>query len=252
MQSLSHLKKKCAGCGKTNVPMNKEHIFPEWLIFLTNTHKTGIRWGNKLRLPALSATIPICVKCNSDFGEYLEKPVSNLFIEIENGKGVSDNEAELLIRWLWKLDGLNWIAMHPYDDYTRKYTLKERVLTPIDAIRKHLLLAISLIGEIDITDKDLPMGVDSINEIDAIFVSGVFAKIAIMSVLDNFRNQIPEEFDIYQLAEKRNKIGDMKVFFPKTGFEDGGIAVFTVISQSKFLSELHDQFAMNLEEIHKK
>jgi hypothetical protein len=251
MHELSLLKKKCAGCGKTNVPMNKEHLFPEWLIRRTNTNKTGIRWGNKGRLPALSATIPICKKCNSDFGEYLEKPVSKLFEEIEQGAGISDNEAELLIRWLWKIDGLYWIARHPFNNYTRKYTLRERVLNPIDEVRVHLILAVSLIRNIDKYHKDLPMGIDSTTEYDAIFVSGVFSKIAIMSVLEYFRGQIPEYFDTYQLNNQRDKISDMKIFFPKAGYEDDNFAVYNVVTESKYLSELHDQFALELEDRHK-
>jgi hypothetical protein len=70
-------KNQCICCHRTNVKINKEHIFPKWLIRRTNTNNTSIRWLNK-RIPALSATLPICTDCNRDFGEKLEKPVSKI------------------------------------------------------------------------------------------------------------------------------------------------------------------------------
>lgn len=124
--------------------MNKEHIFPQWLIERTGTNATGIRWGAKRDVPALAATFPLCEQCNRDFGEYLEGPTARLFDEIEAGAGLSDNDAELLVRWLWKIKGLAWIADHPDGQYSSKYTLRERVLLPIDEIRGHLTLGIAL------------------------------------------------------------------------------------------------------------
>lgn len=110
---LKHLKIRCAGCERQDVPMNKEHLFPQWLILRTGTHQTGIRWGNKRNVSALSATFPLCMECNSEFGRDLESPTSKLFDDIENGQGLSDDEAELLIRWMWKIQGLAWIANYP-------------------------------------------------------------------------------------------------------------------------------------------
>ncbi len=84
--------------------MTKEHVFPKWLIIRTGTNKTGIRWGNKI-IPALSVTVPLCKSCNQAFGKYLEAPIKKVFDDLESQKGISDIEADLLVRWLWKLEG---------------------------------------------------------------------------------------------------------------------------------------------------
>src|ERR1700674_4134487 len=191
MTRLGHLRKRCAGCNRTGDSMNKEHIFPEWLIRRTGTHQTGIRWGDKKEVSASKATLPLCVGCNSDFGRELESPTARLFDDIEQGRGMSDYDAELLVRWMWKIAGLAWIASFPGGRYTIKYTLRERVLHPIDAIRSHLILGIALIAEQHPESKDLPMGLDSATLLDGVFVSGVFSKIAMMVVLEAFDNMIP-------------------------------------------------------------
>src|SRR5690349_7587387 len=121
MDRLSHLRERCAGCNRQRVPMNKEHIFAEWLIRRTGTYQTGIRWRDKKDLPALSVTLPLCVRCNTDFGRELESPTSRLFNDIERGLGLSDDEAELLVRWMWKIAGFGWIASFPGGRYTNKY-----------------------------------------------------------------------------------------------------------------------------------
>jgi hypothetical protein len=244
--SLSHLKDRCAGCNRSNVPMNKEHVFPQWLISRTGTHATGIRWGGKRGVSALAATFPLCTECNSAFGRELESPTSILFHEIETGKGFSDLEAELLIRWLWKIDGLLWIAAHPSGTYTDKYSLRERVLRPLDEIRKHLILAIALIQSIDPSYNDTPMGIDSDTQHDAIFVSGVFSKIAVMVVLSTFEDMIPSPFCKFRLADRRNALSSAKLFYPKVGFANDTDAVGVTVFASIRLSKAHDAYALRL------
>jgi hypothetical protein len=242
---MRHLKEKCAGCEKEEFTISKEHFFPEWLILRTNTNNTTIRWGNKW-LPALSCTIPLCDACNKLFGEHLESPVAHIFDEIETGKGLSDFEAELLIRWMWKFEGLGWYANPANKNwiYSDKYTLRERVLGNIDTIRPRLTLAISLIHKINPEHDDLPMGIDSETRISAIHVAGVFSKTAII-VSDNiFDSLIPPNFSIYHLSDKVNKKKQTKVFFPRTGFLDDDIAVFSTKAASVKLSAVHDIYAL--------
>jgi len=131
---FKHLKYKCAGCERVDTEMNMEHVFPKWLILRTNTHKTKIRWIGENKINALSATLPLCIECNRDFGNELEIPVSKIFSDLEQNKGISDNEAELLIRWLWKLDGMFWIALNPKGDYSPVYTLRQKVLQPSELL----------------------------------------------------------------------------------------------------------------------
>ena len=243
--SFKHLKKKCAGCEKEGLTMNKEHVFPEWLILKTNVHKTGIRWITGKRVFTLACTIPLCCKCNKSFGKELEIPVSVIFDTLESGKGINDYDCELLIRWLWKTSGLLWhIGNNGNDKYTHTYTLKERVLQPIDQIRDKLVLAISRFEKVSSSREDLPMGIDSTNKVSAIFVSGVFSKLAILVTHNDFREFVPNNFTCYRLKDKLDIIDKRIVITPKVGFKNGVDAVQTTVGCSDILSALHDKQAI--------
>ncbi|WP_319408814.1 hypothetical protein [uncultured Desulfosarcina sp.] len=194
------------------------------------------------KLPALRATLPLCCECNSLFGKELEGPVSKLFDDIESNCGISDIEAERLIRWLWKIDGLCWCAANPKHKYTTTYTLRERVLRPIDSIRDNLILAVSLIKALHPESDDWPMGIDSHTSCDAVFVSGVFSKIAIMVLLDPFIFLLPNNFSYYRLANKRDASSEAKLFYPKVGFVDDVEAVGVTYLASKPIAKAHDNF----------
>ena len=239
---MKHMKKKCVACERSGVKMNKEHIFPHWLILKTNTHKTGIRWGLNRRLPALRATLPLCCECNSAFGKELEGPVSIIFDDLESNRGISDCDAEKLIRWLWKIEGLSWCANNPDNKYTSTRTLRERVLYPIDSIRENLVLAVSLIESLHPESDDWPMGIDSKTTLDAVFVSGVFSKIALMVLLDPFISMLPTNFSYYHLSSKMDSTSDAKLFFPKAGFVDDVEAVGVTYFASKPIAKAHDDF----------
>jgi len=222
--------------------MTKEHFFPRWLIERSGTGKTGIKWIGNKNISPNAATVPLCLKCNSDFGKELEAPVSQIFNDLENNRGINDEEAELLIRWLWKFEGLAWVYFHPNDKYSKTYTLAERILQPIDQIRGSLVLAIGIIEKIDPKFGDAPMGIDSYNIHNAIFVAGVFLNIAIMVLLSEFEHLVPSEFSKYCLAEKPGKLVDAKLFFPKVGFRDCTEAVTKTSIVAKILSKLHEDF----------
>jgi hypothetical protein len=242
---FKHMKDRCAGCERIGVPMNKEHPFPQWLIKRTGTDKTGIRWADKKRIPALAVTVPLCVDCNTDFGKYLEAPMAALFDDIESGRGVSDSEAELLVRWLWKIEGLMWVGYNPGGDYSDRYTLRERILRPLDDMRGHLAIAVSRLRNIDPEHGDQPMGLDSgIGGANAIFVSGVFARIAVMVLVADFADRIPPHFSVYRLANKPDALANAKVFFPKDGFEDDNEAVFVTKMCSTALLNVHEELAV--------
>lgn len=156
-------------------------------------------------------------------------------------------EAELLIRWLWKFEGLSWIFTHPQHKYTEKYTLRERVLQPIDDIRSGLSLAISLAQEIDPTFGDAPMGLDSWNEHDATFVAGVFSRVAIMILRHRFEPDVPDQFSLYRLSDRSAPDRAAKLFHPKTGFRTCVEAVGITKKIGLYLSHAHDLEARNLE-----
>lgn len=242
------MKERCAGCGRGDTPRNKEHLFPKWLIRRTGTDRTGIRWGDRPDVSALAVTLPLCMECNADFGRQLESPVNRLFDDIEQGRGLSDDEAELLVRWMWKTMGLAWVALNPGRGYTSRYTLRERVLLPIDNLRGRLILGIGLIGALHPDSEDSPMGFDSTTLYDAVFVSGVFSRIAMMVLLEPFERFVPQQFGKYRLAGKRDRLHAGKLFYPPTSFIDDVEAVQVTKLASVALSFAHDELAVKVAE----
>lgn len=239
-------KRICAACGAVDSKLNKEHFWPQWLIEKTGTNKTSVRFTTTKRINPKTLVVPLCIRCNSDFGQELEAPVSRIFEDLESGQGISDMEAELLIRWLWKFEGLYWIFTHPDDKYTTKYTLRERLLQPIDDVRPQLCLAISLTEEVDPSFEDAPMGLDSWNEHDATFVAGVFSRIAIMVLRQRFQPDVPSQFSLYRLCDRGVIDRQAKVFYPKTGFKSCVEAVGLTRKVGLYLSHAHDIEARNL------
>jgi hypothetical protein len=242
---MKHLKEACAGCDDFRPTTNKEHLFPKWLI--RRAKVTQVRWGDRMVSP-WKATIPLCEDCNSTFGSELEGLCSRIFTDLEAGRGISEFEADVLTRWMWKGLGLAWMATHPGVPYTQKYSLKERVLRPIDDIRSELTVAISLAEKINAKyGGQAAMGFDSSTAIDAVFASGVFCRLAIMVSYSRFEGLIPERFSKFQFSSGPNALSTAKIWFPKIGFRDDEEAVRITKSASDTLSPLHDNFALMLQ-----
>jgi hypothetical protein len=230
-------KRTCAACGKGGL-MNKEHYWPKWLIEKTATK--GVRFAPDKRINPRSFTVPLCEKCNTDFGRELETPVSKILPRLEAGEGLSDREAEILVRWLWKFEGLAWIFAHPHGQYTQTYTLRERVLRPIDAIRDRLTLALSIVAELDPRYSEEPMGLDSRTKQSAVYVAAVFGRVAMMVLLSKFESDVSPEFSLYRFASPDSPDRDAKLFHPKVGFADCLRAVNTTRYAALWLSHHHD------------
>ncbi len=241
-------KYQCAACGTAMRKRSKEHFWPEWLISLTKTHRTTVRLSPVKRVNPRALTLPLCAKCNHDFGRELESPVAQIFRDLEAGRGLSDAEAELIIRWLWKLSGLAWIYHHPESTVHAGPKLRDRVLRPIGDIRSQLTLAISLIENIDPRFGDAPMGLDSQNEEDTIFVAGVFSRIALMVLLRQFEKDLPIEFSLYRLSPLHAPDRNTKLFYPDIGFHTCIEAVNKTRNSALSLSYAHDLDARTLAE----
>jgi hypothetical protein len=192
------------------------------------------------RVPAFAATVPMCAQCNQDFGRELEGPVQKIFDDLESGAGLTDAEAELLIRWLWKFEGLAWCFSNPDGVYSERYTLRDRVLSPIDEIRGNLILCVSLIRQIDSSFGDAPMGIDSMNKTNAIFVAAVFSGVALIAAHIAAETEIPSEYSCYRLSSSPGP-STSKVFHPQVGFESCVDAVVQSRRVSPHLSYLHDR-----------
>jgi hypothetical protein len=222
--------------------MSREHFWPKWLIARTNTHQTGVKWSDGKKINPKAATFPLCEDCNQTFGRELESPVSRIFEDLENGIGLSDNEAELLIRWLWKMEGLAWLMTNPRPAYSPGFSLKDRTLNRIGEIRPHLCLAVSRIDKIDPSHGDLPLGLNSRNDRNAIFVSGVMSRVAVMCLLAGAQFHVPDNFSVYPLGTTKGT-EDAKLFFPKIGFADDNEAVVVTKLVSRKLDDYHELLA---------
>ena len=174
--------------------------------------------------------------------------MSRAFEDLEAGRGISDREAETIVRWLWKLEGLFWCFAHPDGLYTQKYTLRDRVLNPIDEVREELTLAVALIAHIEPEFGDAPMGLDSWTSTSAIYVAGVFSKVALMVLLRQFEDQVPENFSLHRLGAVNAPDRDAKLFFPKVGFPTCVKAVGDTTLHGGFLSYAHEVEARRRED----
>jgi hypothetical protein len=144
------------------------------------------------------------------------------------------------------MKGLSWIATNPQGKYTRAAKLRERVLYPINQIRPNLVLALCLIRTNTPPSGEQPMGIDADTEHDAMFVSAVFSRLAMMVSLSLFEDLIPRQYDRYHLAPARDVSLQQKIFFPRVGFEHGDEAVNVSITSSRMLSAAHDEFALSV------
>jgi hypothetical protein len=237
-------KKRCVACEIIGKEMTREHVWPEWLIDRAQLGNSRLRWFEGKRISANASTIPLCRDCNNKFGSVLEAPVSNAFEALEGGRGLSDLEAELLVRWMWKFEGYSWLLSDQIRTYSHITTLRARVLNPLGTYRPRVALAISLIDAIDPTFGDRPVGLDSENRFNCIFVAGVFSKIAIVVLLRQFAGLLPSAYSVYYFADKPDPaLESARLFYPKTGFANDVEAVAASIRLSKVLVQLHDDCA---------
>lgn len=235
----------CIACDQRSHSMNKEHFWPRWLIQHTRTDKTGVKWGGR-KINPNSGKIPICTACNTALGKHLETPAKTALLDVENGRGLSDYQAEILTRWMWKFIGLQHRFNHPYGSYTQRYTLRDRVLRPIDEIRPGLSFGVSLIEQIDPELRDSPMGIDTPSGINAVSVAGVFSKVAMAVVRRDFEYLLPTHFSFWRFGERDPATENTKLFFPRVGFKWCTQAVYVMAGIGPHLVKAHDD-AMALE-----
>jgi hypothetical protein len=160
---LRALKLRCVGCERVGQNMSQEHFFPRWLIDYASARKESIKWLGKKRVDPDKATIPLCRACNIALGQSLESPVATIFRAIDGGESLSDCDCELVVRWMWKFEGLQWHLNNfakPQAVYTENLTLVERVTTsaPFEQVRTDMALAIARIKNNDEGFEDWPLG----------------------------------------------------------------------------------------------
>jgi hypothetical protein len=239
------LRLRCCGCDRVGLTMTKEHFFPKWLIEYAQVHHEGITWLDEQTIDPDKATIPLCQECNEGFGNALEGPVAEVFRELDREAAISEDDAELLVRWLWKFEGLQWAARtnRPEGLYTRRYSLRDRVVTSnaFNEVRTDMLLAVALIHNNDPEHKDWPMGLDTPPSENALTMSGVFGRVALVCSLSHFADDIPDTYGKFRFgappAERANK-----VFLPPVAFIQSQGAIQTTVETGCRLAEIHDEW----------
>lgn len=247
--SFSHFKDKCVCCEQSGKKMNKEHIFPQWLLRRTKTEKDIIPspYGE---MPAGRLTVPLCEDCNSELGKNLETPVSKVFDRIESGIGFNDFEAELLIRWMWKITGLfYWSICNEHWKYGF-CSLKEHVLSPIPSIRSRLSIVVSLIEDSFEDYGCAPIGLDTFSFFSNVYAAGVFSNICLAVIHSGYEWLIDnKKWTVYRLSDTPNVLNPQKRIVPKVGFETGSKAISHVkkcFGNDSLLYKKHEEWAYAL------
>lgn len=242
--SFSHFKEKCVCCEQSDKKMNKEHLFPQWLLKRTKASKDlfSSPYGP---IPGDKLTVPLCCECNSLLGEVLEKPVSRIFESIESNQGFNDYEAELLIRWMWKINGLFYWSICNENWKYGFQTLKDRVLNNIEWPRERLSIAISLIDNPFENGCNAPVGIDVLPLECNLYAVGVFSKLCIIVFRTEYMELIDQDkFTVYTLnANSPLLMNPQNKTYPVCGFSTGQEAIsyakvcFGPLSQMYMLHE---------------
>jgi hypothetical protein len=240
------LRLRCVGCDRVGRRMTDEHFFPKWLIKHADARRDGIDWLGRRGVHPRGAVMPLCSECNQAFANVLEGPISTILPAIEAGEGLSDAEAELLVRWMWKFEGLQWsLSTTGVTEalYTERFTLVERVTSSdaFDQIRPQLLLAIAMCNANDEGFLDWPLGLDTPPSDNAIHMSGAFGRTAIITSLADFAEQIPDVYGKYVFGSPPVDRG-AKTFFPPVSFVSANAAIAQTKETAKRLTELHELY----------
>ena len=227
--------------------MTREHFWPLWLIDFAEVHEDGVRWVNGPNMNPRTATLPMCLDCNNRLGSELEEPMSRVLPALEAGEGINDGQAETILRWLWKFEGLSWAFAYldePDWHYSPRWTLIQRVLeAPLEPIRNQFTIAAALANQNDEGFSDWPMGLDSpVGNYDAVFMSGVFRRTAVMVGLSRFANLIPPSFTQHTLLAQPTA-DSAPTIFPPTSFPSCKHAIDVTIGASVHLKRAHEDYA---------
>ena len=223
--SFHHFKNRCICCEESNKEMNREHIFPQWLLKMTNTEQDlfSSPYG---KVPGKTYTIPLCKECNSKLGSELEVPVSKIFRSIESGNGFNDFDAELLARWIWKINGMYYWSFCNENWKYGYITLKEHVLSRIVQPRNRISIAISLVEDSIEDFGCAPVGMDAVPFYSNVYGVGVFSKICLVVFLSEFSHYFDERiWTVYRLSNSPMVLNPNIKIFPKIGFKTGGEAI---------------------------
>jgi hypothetical protein len=106
----------CIFCGMAPESKTKEHVFPQWLLKMTDFHSkktsVGTNWetGKEIIFPAKNYTFPACDSCNNNFAK-MEGQVKNVVERLQVDADVTGREVELLLDWFDKVRVGAWLGI---------------------------------------------------------------------------------------------------------------------------------------------
>jgi hypothetical protein len=175
-----YVKHWCPGCERIKHDITKEHVFPIWLLHRCGVYDKPCIYGFDGRfIEGKDLTLPVCNGCNALWGRRLESPIQNIFNRIEVERKVSYDEAELLIRWMWKIQGMFWHYYQSRMKYAGK-NMTDRITNEIEN-KEGIGIAIALIENPFLSDKIMPVGLDVYSRHCGILTGGVFSRLAIVT-----------------------------------------------------------------------
>lgn len=239
-QNLRH---KCIVCG-VNKPNTKEHVYPKWMLKLTNTLGNKINWVSGKKEVGSSCVFPICEECNKSLNENIEKPFQSVFKKLREGRKITDTEVEIVIKWMWKVTQMFWLYEQNKGDIAWNFSLKEKLLNSIENPRYRISIALGRTTKNIKKNKMEPLGLDILAEYDTILAAGVFSNISIIVFRTEYSYLIPDKYFVYTLQKiPKNKIKNGYAF-AKDSFIDSGEAINTTIKTAEKLLPLHEKDAL--------
>jgi len=218
-------KNQCICCEQSSVKMNKEHVYPLWLLEHTNNKKVPFSWPYG-KIPADQCTIPLCVDCNTELSKVIESPMKAILINVENNLGFNDQEAEIIARWLWKMTGMFYWGLCDDSFAYGPAKLRDRVLEPICMPRSRICIGVSLINDSRQDYKYSPVGIDCIPLYSNVLAGGVFSNLSILVFYSKFSSLVPDCYwTKYQLSDTPIMLNPNKKVFPQVGFDTGDDAI---------------------------
>lgn len=108
--SLLVAKDACLVCCRIKTNLNKEHVFPNWLLKLTDSKDQKLKIQETHFAQFSKHKFDICVECNAKLGDQVENPISSYFKEGPIGiQALKDEKPELLYSWLvWIVLKAHW------------------------------------------------------------------------------------------------------------------------------------------------
>jgi hypothetical protein len=109
----------CFICGAKpeDKEFNNEHVIPDWILKKFNLYSATITLPNGTQIPYGKYKVPCCVECNTELGNYYEKPISELLSKpyAAIAKILKENKGhlQLLFKWI----SLIYIKTHLKDKY---------------------------------------------------------------------------------------------------------------------------------------